>query len=147
MIRYPRCRQTSTHLDWSSSRYVSRTTGIDHFYIYFLQVLTGETPFRGISRPALVYSVVHDKKCPDKPENAPDLGFSNSLWSLTQRCWDDEMGLRPGVGEVVKHLGEEAINWNGLMPPCAKAKDVVSDSEEMSDSMGYGELGILIFHQ
>ena len=144
MTQCLRCRQTSTHLGWSSSRYASRIAGTGRFYLYFPQVLTGDIPFRGAPRPALVYYVVNDGKRPNKPENAPALGFSDSLWSFTQRCWDAKVELRPEVGEVVRHLGEAAINWNGLMPPCAKAEDVVSGSEEMSDSMKYGEFEIMI---
>src|SRR5258708_7088197 len=98
--QYPPCRQTSTHLDWSSSRYASMIAGTSRFYIHFLQVLTGEIPFRGVPQPALVYSVVHDGKRPDKPENASVLGFSDSLWNFTQRCWG-KMGLRPDIREVV----------------------------------------------
>ena len=116
------------------------------FLFILLQVLTGGVPFLGVPPPALVYSVVHDGKRPGKPENAPALGFSDSLWSFTQRCWDGEMGLRPDVEEVVKHLGEAAVSWDGSMPPCAKAEDVVSGSEGMSDSTKFGEFEILIPH-
>ena len=52
------------------------------------------------------------------------------------------MKLRPKVGEVVRRVGEVAANWNGLMPPCARA----APSEElMSDSMEHSEFGILVF--
>ena len=121
------------------------TVGTGRIYVCFLQVLTGDVPFRGVPRPALVFSVVHDGKRPDKPENASTLGFSHSLWSFIQRCWDGK-GLRPGVEEVVRHLGEAAVNWNGLMPPCARAEGVVSSSEEISDSMKYGEFEIFIVY-
>ena len=120
--------------------------GTGRFYVYFLQVLTGDAPFRSVPRQALVYSVVHDGKRPDQPENASALGFSDSLWVFTRRCWDTKVELRPEVLEVVSHLGEAATHWNGLMPPCVKAEDVVSSSDEMSDSMKYGEFKILIFH-
>ena len=82
---------------------------------------------------------------PAKPENASAIGFSDSLWGFTQRCWDGDMNKRPKVTEVVAHLKEAAINWDGLMPPCIQ---VASDSEEeMSDSWESRErreFGILI---
>jgi len=47
------------------------------------------------------------------------------------------MESRPEVVEVVRHLGEAAGNWNGLMPPCVQAKAVV-------DLMKPGEFEVLI---
>jgi len=93
-----------------------------------------------------VHSVVRDEKRPDQPENASVIGFSDSLWGFTRRCWDGQAESRPDVGEVVSHLGEAAIRWNGLMPPCAKVENVASSSVEMSDSTKYGEFKILTLH-
>jgi len=67
---------------------------------------------------------------PDKPENASAIGFSDSLWALTQRCWHGEMGSRPKVGEVVTHLSEAMADWVGLMPPSFPVGDVILDSGE-----------------
>ena len=72
---------------------------------------------------------------PAGPANASSVGFSDLLWVFVQRCWGGDAKLRPKVTEVVTHLGREAANWHGLMPPCALAENVTSDSEEpMSDS-------------
>jgi len=99
------------------------------FGMVTFQVLTGETPFHGVGQGDVVCYVVHDKKRPGKPENASAIGFSDSLWDFTQRCWDEDMELRPEVGEVVTHLEEVAKDWEGLMPPCVQAKNVASDEE------------------
>jgi len=96
-------------------------------------------PFRGIRQSALAHHVLRGRR-PDKPEGAAAIGFSDSLWSFTQRCWDGKMGLRPEVGEVVAQLGEAAASWDGLMPPRSHDEDVASNTEEMSDSKKYGEL-------
>jgi len=53
---------------------------------------------------------------PSKPENASAIGFSDSLWTFTERCWDARE-LRPDVKEVVIRLGEAAAEWDGLVPP------------------------------
>ena len=79
-------------------------------------------------------------KRPDKPENAPAIGFSDSLWAFTQRCWSGGVGSRPGAGEVVTCLGEAVASWDGLMPPCAPVEKVTSDSKGVSDSKKYSEL-------
>jgi len=99
----------------------------------FLQVLTGEMPLCGIRQSALAYHVLRGTR-PTKPENASAIGFSDSLWGLTQRCWDGVIESRPKVAEVVKHLKEAAISWDGLMPPRSLVKDVASGLKEMSDS-------------
>ena len=52
---------------------------------------------------------------PTKPENAPAIGFSDSLWSFVQRCWDSEMKLRPKIAEVVSQLGRAAADWSKVL--------------------------------
>ncbi|KAF9643193.1 kinase-like protein [Thelephora ganbajun] len=105
------------------------------FGLVILQVLTGEIPFRRIPLTKLGYLVVGGLR-PDKPENAAAIGFSDSLWGFVERCWRENRDLRPGVSEVVTHLEAAAMNWDGLMPPCAPADNIVSNlKEEMSGSM------------
>ena len=112
-------------------------------FFYFVQVLTGEIPFRKAHQTELVWSVVQGLR-PDKPENASSIGFSDLLWGFVQRCWDADAKLRPNVMEVVTHLGEAAANWNGFMPPCVEVENVPSGPKESaSDSMDYREFEIL----
>ena len=80
---------------------------------------------------------------PSKPENASSIGLSDSLWSFVQRCWDGTSELRPKIVEVVKHLGREAADWDGLMPPCGSA--VYASEEPMSNTLEYREFAVLIF--
>jgi len=112
--------------------------GYCHFYIFFLQVLTGETPFRSVQQTELGWSVVRGLR-PPKPENASAIGFSDPLWSFTERCWDGNMTSRPKAGEVVTHLEKTAADWNRLMPPCAVAEDIASTSERTLGSTEYCE--------
>ena len=85
-------------------------------------------------------------KRPDKPKNASTIGFSNSLWAFTQRCWSGDVESRPVVEEVVTCLGEAVASWDGLMPPYVPAEIVTSDSRGMSGSSSgrFGEFGIPI---
>lgn len=83
---------------------------------------------------------------PTKPENASSIGFSDSLWNFTQRCWDGDYKLRPRVAEVVTRLGGEAANWDGLMPPCAPVENTALDSEgPTSVTLEYCELTLILF--
>lgn len=83
-------------------------------------------------------------KRPDKPKNASAIGFSDSLWDFTRRCWSGNIESRPGAGEVVMCLGEAVTNWDRLMPPCAPTVDVTPDSKGMSDSKRYSEFETMI---
>jgi len=114
--------------------YAREIMDIGHSNMRFPQVLTGEMPFRGIRQSALAYHVFRGKR-PDKPENSAVIGFSDSLWDFTERCWDGERDLRPKVGEVVARLKEAADSWGKDMPPHA---------EQMADSKKQGEFTILV---
>ena len=119
-----------------------RGRGYRLVHVYFPQVLTGKTPFRNIPGPAITYHVYRGRR-PFKPENASAIGFSDSVWGLTQQCWDGEKGSRPKVGEVVTLLGEAAAKWDVLMPPCVSAEnDTSSFGEGSSDSGEFGEFEI-----
>ena len=108
-----------------------------------LQVLTGEMPFRGIRQSALAHHVLRGTR-PTKPENAPAIGFSDSLWVFTETCWDSTIELRPKVGEVVMRLGEAAARWDEMMPPRSQAWSVASGPEEVLYSKKHSESQILI---
>ena len=113
-------------------------------FTYIVQVLTGKTPFRGIRVSELPLNVSQGVR-PPKPEDASAIGFSDSLWSFVQRCWDGEMKLRPGVADVVSQLERAVADWDGVMPPCAQVEDVVSASQGLkSGSMANCKLQILI---
>jgi len=98
-------------------------------HLPFPQVLTGGIPFPGIQDSAVGYHVLRGGR-PKRPEDASNIGFSDSLWTFTQSCWHGEMESRPEVEEVVKHLGDAVIDWDGEMPPCSPAGDTVLDSGE-----------------
>ena len=89
------------------------------------------------------YYVLRGKR-PDKPENASTIGFSDSLWDFTERCWDGRMAMRPKVRDLVRHLGEAAANWTGLMPPCVQAKAVGSGTNDLSGLTKRGEFEVLV---
>ena len=113
-------------------------------FSHFVQVLTGEFPFRGIGQMQLGWSLLEGLR-PDKPEDASSIGFSDSLWGFVQRCWDGDMKSRPKVAEVVTHLEGAAADWKGLMPPYVRVVHVVSGpQEEGSDTMKFREFGIFI---
>ncbi|KAF9789265.1 kinase-like domain-containing protein [Thelephora terrestris] len=99
------------------------------FGLVIFQVLTGEMPFRGVRATELAFNLVQGLR-PDKPANAPTIGFSDSLWTFVQQCWHGDRNSRPRVVEVVEHLAEAAANWHGLMPPFDKTENGACISSE-----------------
>lgn len=82
---------------------------------------------------------------PEKPENASSIGFSDSLWDLTKRCWDGDSALRPGVAEIVTHLEREAEEWDRRTQFRAPVENTPSYSvEPTSDTLEHREFAILI---
>ena len=39
-----------------------------------------------------------------RPERPTHPSFTGDLWSLTQRCWDHDPGLRPEVSKALQTL-------------------------------------------
>ena len=118
---------------------IYQVCGQDRSYLpftYIVQVLTGELPFPGLRTTEITSSVILGVR-PPKANNASAIGFSDSLWSLAERCWDGDMKLRPKVAEVVSQLERAAADWDGVMPPHAQV-------ESEGDSMTYCEFEISI---
>lgn len=65
------------------------------------QVFTGGVPFDNSSTTVALLAIMNGKR-PSRPSH-PD--FTDELWTLTQRCWDQDPHLRFEVTEVLKVLG------------------------------------------
>jgi len=66
-----------------------------------MQVFTGTVPFDNLtSFAALVAAVVNGKR-PPRPTHP---AFTEGLWALTQRCWDQDPHLRPEASKVLQVL-------------------------------------------
>lgn len=72
------------------------------------QVFTGAIPFHGSSSNRIVVSILQGKR-PERPEHP---SFTDELWSLVQRCWDDAPHSRPPTSEVLGTL--EVLTWRRL---------------------------------
>ena len=43
---------------------------------------------------------------PARPEEAQELGLTNSVWDMTVRCWHQDPARRPTMAQVVRLLRE-----------------------------------------
>ena len=65
-----------------------------------MKVFSGKVPFSEMTDPAAISSIMGGKR-PTRPNHCD---FTESLWALTQKCWDEEAQNRPEVREVIKVL-------------------------------------------
>ena len=71
------------------------------------QVLTGEVPFSSLKTNWTVVQAVLRGDRPSRPEHP---SCTDGLWSLIQRCWDEDPGLRPEIPEVSQTFSSVSTN-------------------------------------
>ena len=81
--------------------------------IYTFQVLTGLKPFYNTHDPACILAVAKGRR-PPKPPHAELLGFSDTLWGLTQSCWNKTTSARPTACQLLECLSLSSPTW---VPP------------------------------
>jgi hypothetical protein len=68
-----------------------------------MKVFTGKVPFSGMGAPGAMKFII-DGEHPERPDHP---GLTETLWKLTQRCWDKETRLRPKMGDMISALKKE----------------------------------------
>jgi len=64
------------------------------------KVFTGRHPFGGLTTPVIT-SRIMDGGRPARPQEARELGLTDSVWDMTVRCWHQDPVQRPTMTEVV----------------------------------------------
>ena len=64
------------------------------------KAFTGRPPFSEFTNPVII-SKIMDGERPARPEEAQELGLTDSLWDMAVRCWDRNPTQRPMMTEVV----------------------------------------------
>ena len=65
------------------------------------QAFTGTVPFNNNPPAAAILAIMTGKR-PPRPTHP---NFTDRLWALTQRCWDQHPQSRPEISEVLRALG------------------------------------------
>jgi hypothetical protein len=78
-------------------------------------VLTGTLPFGKLLESEIVFKVLGGEK-PSRPANAPELGLSDQVWGLLEKCWRIQSRCRPPVKYVLGHI-KAAASVCGTLPP------------------------------
>lgn len=79
------------------------------------QVLSGQVPYSGLSVYVAMTSILKGER-PRKPRSAANLGFTDGLWKVMERCWIADRDARPDVGAVLSQLNHAAWTWSNGRP-------------------------------
>ena len=73
----------------------------------YTQIFSQEIPFSSISSFMAMLAITQGKRPPRPPHST----FTENLWTLMQRCWDDDPHLRPEASEVLKTLLTLSVSY------------------------------------
>jgi len=65
------------------------------------KVFTGRRPFSELTTPVITSKII-DGGRPARPQEAHELGLTDSVWEMTVRCWHQDPSQRPTMMEVVR---------------------------------------------
>jgi len=65
------------------------------------QVFTGRHPFGKLIVPIITSKIVGSRR-PARPQEAQELGLTDSVWGMAVRCWHQDPAQRPTMTEVVR---------------------------------------------
>ena len=54
---------------------------------------------------------------PILPEKAQELGLTDSVWAMANRCWDQDPARRPTMMEVVRLLRKWSVSFLSTLDP------------------------------
>jgi len=74
--------------------------GLAHCHFVSIQIFTGTIPFNNYVTIAAMLAVAKGER-PPRPVHPT---FTDTLWTLTQRCWDHTPHLRPEISEALEVL-------------------------------------------
>ena len=75
------------------------------------QVLCGNAPYSGLPENVAVNAILNGVR-PRKPHPAINLGFTDGLWRIMERCWMVDRDARPDVKAILSQLNHAAWAWD-----------------------------------
>ena len=73
------------------------------------KVFTGRRPFNEFTTPVIILKIM-DGERPTRPQEAHELGLTDSMWGMTVRCWHQDPAQRPTMTEVIELLRELLVS-------------------------------------
>ena len=81
----------------------SKKADIYAFGMTAYQVLTGNRPFHPVRKAGIIRAVISGER-PAKPENAEEIGMTDTVWNLLQECWQEDRTKRPDIVQVTRRI-------------------------------------------
>ena len=73
--------------------------------------MCGHHPYVEIPSDYLAVHAIVEGVRPRKPEVVKQLGFSNELWTIVEKCWLEDRDVRPSVEDIHSCLGDAMAVW------------------------------------
>ena len=73
------------------------------------KVFTGKRPFSEFKIPDIISKIMSGER-PARPQEAKELGLTDSVWDMTVRCWHKDPAQRPRMTEVIELLRELLVS-------------------------------------
>ena len=84
---------------------------VENVGLTYRQVLCGNAPYWEIvNKGAVIYAITEGVR-PEKPEAAENLGLTEGLWGVVQRCRSVDASARPDVRNILSHLNHATWSW------------------------------------
>ena len=96
-----------------------------------LEVLTGQVPFPRYYNSLAAARRVVDGECPERPQGAEAVWFTDDLWEILEQCWLQQPNVRPTVEAVLKCLECGSLIWQPLPPSVDDNIQTDSDDESV----------------
>ena len=73
------------------------------------QVFTGRRPFSEFKTPVIISKIINGER-PARPQEAKELGLTDSVWEMTALSWHQDPAQRPTMAEVIRPLRDLAMS-------------------------------------
>jgi len=98
------------------------------------EVLSGQVPFSRWKDPEIVHMVL-DGERPERLEGDQGKLFTDEIWQVLERCWQNQPGARPSAKTILRGLEG---NLSPLGPSSDTDGSVETDSDDQSNDIASG---------
>jgi len=104
----------------------SKPADVFSFAMLAVEVFTGAPPLKERMPAKAAYDILMGER-PEMPGNAQVVGLTAEIWKLLEKCWHQNPGERPTMGEVVRRWRTfvEDSDDDSVVPECVQITPVI----------------------
>ena len=104
------------------------------FAMLAVEVFTGKVPFEEQADIKVAVAIADKMKRPGRPSTSDQVGLTDKVWRIIERCWDHDPGSRPPIRDVVKEWPEftQSPNYGSGLTQCVQIISVIKVSSLVS---------------